>query len=156
MIINCIAVDDEPLALEILKEYISKMPYLDLKGTFTSALECIDFLKHYKVDLLFLDIQMEELTGIQLLHVLKEKPEVIFTTAYDNYALQGFELDVADYLLKPISRQRCTMNRHRRIAEMIFSLSRPSPAIRRCSLPTYSMLKPWAITCALSPPKNGS
>lgn len=106
MVINCIAVDDEPLALDILKEYINKIPFLELKGTFTSAMACIDFLKHNKVDLLFLDIQMEELTGIQLLRVLKEKPEVIFTTAYDNYALQGFELDVTDYLLKPISFER--------------------------------------------------
>jgi two-component system, LytTR family, response regulator len=106
MIINCIAVDDEPLALDILKEYIEKIPYLELKGSFTSGMKCIEFLKQNKIDLLFLDIQMEELTGIQLLHVLKEKPEVIFTTAYDKYALQGFELDVADYLLKPISFER--------------------------------------------------
>jgi two-component system, LytTR family, response regulator len=106
MIIQCIAVDDEPLALDIIEDYIKKIPFLELKKTFVSAIECIDYLKHNKVDLLFLDIQMEELTGIQLLRVLKEKPEVIFTTAYDNYALQGFELDVTDYLLKPISFER--------------------------------------------------
>lgn len=106
MIIQCIAVDDEPLALDIIEDYITKVPFLELKKTFTSALECIDYLKQNKVDLLFLDIQMEELTGIQLLRVLKDKPEVIFTTAYDNYALQGFDLDVTDYLLKPISFER--------------------------------------------------
>lgn len=106
MIIQCIAVDDEPLALNILEEYIKKIPYLDLKMTFTSALECIDYLKQNKVDLLFLDIQMEELSGIQLLKVLKDRPEVIFTTAYNKYAIQGFDLDVTDYLLKPISFER--------------------------------------------------
>jgi two-component system, LytTR family, response regulator len=106
MIIPCIAVDDEPLALNILEEYIKKIPYLDLKKTFTSALECIDYLKQNKVDLLFLDIQMEELSGIQLLKVLKDRPEVIFTTAYNKYAIQGFDLDVTDYLLKPISFER--------------------------------------------------
>ncbi len=106
MIIPCIVVDDEPLALNILEEYIKKIPYLDLKKSFTSALECIDYLKQNKVDLLFLDIQMEELSGIQLLKVLKERPEVIFTTAYNEYAIQGFDLDVTDYLLKPISFER--------------------------------------------------
>lgn len=106
MIIQCAAVDDEPLALKILEDYIRKIPYLELRKSFTSALECIDFVKQEKIDLLFLDIQMEELTGLQLLRVLKDKPEVIFTTAYDQYALDGFELDVADYLLKPISFER--------------------------------------------------
>jgi DNA-binding LytR/AlgR family response regulator len=106
MIINCIAVDDEPLALNIIEDYIKKIPYLELKKTFTSGLECIDYLKQNKVDLLFLDIQMEELSGIQLLKVIKDRPEVIFTTAYNQYAVQGFELDVTDYLLKPISFER--------------------------------------------------
>lgn len=106
MIIKCIAVDDEPLALNILEDYISKIPYLELKKTFTSALACIEYLKENQVDLLFLDIQMEELSGIQLLKVLKERPEVIFTTAYHNYAIQGFDLDVTDFLLKPISFER--------------------------------------------------
>lgn len=106
MKIKCLAIDDEPLALEIIKEYCSKIPFLDLIKTFDNALESIDFLKNNKIDLLFLDIQMEELTGIQLLHVLKHKPHVIFTTAYDSFAIQGYELDAVDYLLKPISFER--------------------------------------------------
>lgn len=106
MKIKCIAVDDEPLALDIIEDYISKIPFLELMKTFTNALECIEYLKEEKVDLLFLDIQMEELSGIQLLNVLKERPEIIFTTAYDSYAVQGFDLDVTDYLLKPISFER--------------------------------------------------
>lgn len=106
MKINCIAVDDEPLALEIIEDYIHKIPFLELMRSFHNAMDCIEYLKNNKVDLLFLDIQMEELTGIQLIKVLKERPEIIFTTAYDNYALQGYELDVTDYLLKPISFER--------------------------------------------------
>ncbi|MEI6577360.1 MAG: LytTR family DNA-binding domain-containing protein [Bacteroidota bacterium] len=106
MILKCIAVDDEPLALDIIEDYISKVPFLELMKTFTNAMECLDYLKNNTVDLLFLDIQMEELSGIQLLKVLKQKPDVIFTTAYDNFAIEGYELDVADYLLKPISFER--------------------------------------------------
>jgi DNA-binding LytR/AlgR family response regulator len=106
MKINCIAIDDEPLALEIIKDYCSKVPFLNLIRTFDNAVESIEFIRNNKLDLLFLDIQMEELTGIQLLHALKFRPYVIFTTAYDKYALQGFELDVVDYLLKPISFER--------------------------------------------------
>jgi two-component system LytT family response regulator len=106
MRIKCIAIDDEPLALEIIKDYSSKVPFLDLVKTFDNALESIDYLKNNKADLLFLDIQMEELTGIQLLNVLNPKPNVIFTTAYDSFAIQGFELDAVDYLLKPISFER--------------------------------------------------
>jgi len=106
MKIKCIAIDDEPLALEIIKDYSGKVPFLDLIKTFDNALESIDFLKKNKVDILFLDIQMEELTGIQLLNVLNPKPNVIFTTAYDSFAIQGFELDAVDYLLKPICFER--------------------------------------------------
>ena len=106
MKINCIAIDDEPLALEIIKDYCSKVPFLNLVKTFDNAVESIEFMRSHRPDLLFLDIQMEELTGIQLLHALKYRPHVIFTTAYDSYAVQGFELDVVDYLLKPISFER--------------------------------------------------
>ena len=106
MKIKCIAIDDEPLALEKMAKFIHKVPYLELLGTFDNALQALEFLKQTKVDLLFLDIQMDELTGIQLLEALKEKPEVILTTAYDQYAIKGYELSVSDYLLKPISFQR--------------------------------------------------
>lgn len=106
MKINCIAVDDEPLALDILMDYCAKVPFLNLLQTFDNAIDTLEFLRNNHVDLILLDIQMEELTGIQLLNALKVKPYVILTTAYDSYALQGFELDVADYLLKPISFER--------------------------------------------------
>lgn len=106
MKLNCIAIDDEPLALEIIVDYISRVPFLNLLTTFDNAVECIDYLKNNKVHLMFLDIEMESLTGIQLINALKARPEVIFTTAYDSYAVEGFELDAADYLLKPISFER--------------------------------------------------
>ncbi len=103
MKINCIAVDDEPLALEIIKDYCEKIPFLNLMQAFDNAIETMEYLRNNRVDLILLDIQMEDLTGIQLLNALNVKPYVILTTAYDNYALQGFDLDVTDYLLKPIS-----------------------------------------------------
>lgn len=106
MKINCIAVDDEPLALDIISAYCEKVPFINLMKTFDNAIDLPEFLRTCPVDLIFLDIQMEGLTGIQFLRTLKEKPYIVLTTAYDNYAIQGFELDVADYLLKPISFER--------------------------------------------------
>jgi DNA-binding LytR/AlgR family response regulator len=106
MIVNCIAVDDEPLALDIIREYCSKVPFLNLLEMFNNPVDSVQYLMNNTVDLMFLDIQMEQLTGIQLLNVLKNKPMVIFTTAYDSFALQGYELDAIDYLLKPISFER--------------------------------------------------
>jgi two-component system, LytTR family, response regulator len=106
MRIDCIAIDDEPLALDIIRDYAKRLSYLNLLATFDNAPDSIDYLKRNQVHLMFLDIQMDELTGIQLLSVLKEKPLVVFTTAYDQYALKGYEFDAVDYLLKPISFER--------------------------------------------------
>ncbi len=106
MIINCAAVDDEYLALDVIGKYIQKVPFLRLQGTFDSGMSFMTHLKENTVDLLFLDIQMKELTGIQLLKSLSNPPLVIFTTAYDAYAVESYELDVIDYLLKPISLER--------------------------------------------------
>ena len=123
MELKCVAIDDEPLALEIIKDYVSKVPFLKMLATFENALDSIDFFKKNKVDLLFLDIEMEKLTGIQFLKVLSERPEVIFTTAYDNYAIEGFELEAVDYLLKPISFERF-VKAVDRVYNKIFSQSR--------------------------------
>jgi len=106
MTISCITVDDEPLALDIIQDYISRVPFLEFRGRFDNALDALNFLKENPVDLIYLDIQMEYLSGVQMLKFLTEKPQVIFTTAYSSYALQGYELDVTDYLLKPISFER--------------------------------------------------
>lgn len=106
MTIRCIAVDDEPLALDIIESYISKLPYLQLVKTCSSATEAMQVLQEEQVDLMFLDIEMPELTGIQFLNILKHQPLIIFTTAYPDYALEGFNQDAVDYLLKPIPFDR--------------------------------------------------
>ena len=118
MKINCIAIDDEPLALDIIKAYCSKVPFLNLTGTFSNAIDTLEYLRNNTIDLMFLDIQMEDLTGIQLLNSLKNKPLVIFTTAYDHYALQGFDLDVLDYLLKPIPFERFVKSANKALEQM--------------------------------------
>jgi two-component system, LytTR family, response regulator len=106
MKINCIAVDDEPLALELITDYIKKVSALSLVESFDNPMNCLAYLQKNSIDLLFLDIQMNDLSGIQLLKTLKNKPQVIFTTAYDNFAIDGYDLDIVDYLLKPISFER--------------------------------------------------
>lgn len=106
MTINCIAIDDEPLALEKMVNYISKVDYLNLVASFDNGLDALNFLKDRDVDLLFLDIQMADLSGIQLIEIMQNPPRIILTTAYSEYALKGYELDVVDYLLKPIGFDR--------------------------------------------------
>jgi two-component system, LytTR family, response regulator len=106
MNINCIIVEDEPLALKRTKEYVGKIPYLNLLQSFDNGFEAIGFLKNQQIELIFLDIKMDELSGIQLLESLDRKPYVIVTTAYTEYALKGYELSVIDYLLKPFSLER--------------------------------------------------
>ena len=104
--INVIIVDDEPLAQDVLETYIEKMPDLHLLKKCNNAIEANQALKENEVDLMFLDIQMPQLTGIEFLKTLNNPPIVIFTTAYPNYAVEGFELNALDYLLKPISFDR--------------------------------------------------
>jgi two-component system, LytTR family, response regulator len=106
MLINCIAIDDEPLALSKLKGFIDKVPDLKLLRTFDNAIEAIGWLKENQADLIFLDIQMEQLTGIQFLEATGTTSRIIINSAYDQYAIKGFELNVTDYLLKPFSFQR--------------------------------------------------
>jgi DNA-binding LytR/AlgR family response regulator len=104
--IRCLVVDDEPPAREVLKQYIAGVEALELAGTCCNAVEAVTFLKDHQVDLLFLDIQMPQLLGTNFIRTLKSPPKVIFTTAFRKYALEGFELDAVDYLLKPISFER--------------------------------------------------
>ncbi len=103
---KCIVIDDEPMAVEILQTYCGKAPFLELAGCFTDALAALTFLQDAEVDLIFLDINMPDLSGIQLVRALEHKPMVIFTTAYPQHAVTGFELDAVDYLLKPIAFDR--------------------------------------------------
>jgi two-component system LytT family response regulator len=106
MALNCVIVEDEPLARNLLTEYVKKVPSLNLIEACSSPVAALEVLRKNAVDLLFLDVQMPELTGISLLKVLQKRPLVILTTAYSDYALEGYELDVADYLLKPITFER--------------------------------------------------
>ncbi len=103
---TCIIIEDEPLALEKTKDFVNKIPFLNLCGTFDNALTGLDYLNNNIVDLLFLDINMDELTGIELLESSKISSQVIITTAYQEYALKGFELQITDYLLKPFTFNR--------------------------------------------------
>ncbi|MEI6454895.1 MAG: LytTR family DNA-binding domain-containing protein [bacterium] len=104
--IRCLAVDDEMLALDLIEDNIRKIPYLQMVKKCQSAFEAIEILRQQQIDLLFLDIQMPDLNGIQLLKSLQEKPIVIFTTAFSNYAIESYDLDVMDYLLKPYTFER--------------------------------------------------
>ncbi len=103
---RCLIVDDEPLAIKLIESHIQKLENIEVIGSCTNAMAALDLLREKKVDLLFLDIQMPQITGIEFLKTLKKAPKVIITTAYREYALEGYELDVIDYLLKPISFDR--------------------------------------------------
>ncbi len=103
---NCIVVDDEPLAREILEEFIRKVPFLSLKASCKNGFEALEFLQKENIDLIFLDIQMPDMSGIQLYGSLNYRPLVIFTTAYSNYAVTGFDFDAIDYLVKPFAFER--------------------------------------------------
>jgi len=103
---NCIAIDDEPLAINVIKEFCSKIDYLNLLATFNSAVEAIKLLNQTSVDLIFLDIQMPHISGLEFIKSIPNPPMVVFTTAYSEHALQGFELNAIDYLVKPIPFER--------------------------------------------------
>lgn len=113
MVIKCLIVDDEPLSRRVLKSYIKDHPDLDLLGECKDALEAMDYVEKRGVDLLFLDINMPKLSGINFYKSLRLKPEVIFTTAYPEHAVEGFELEALDYLLKPIAFERFLKAVHR-------------------------------------------
>ncbi len=99
--IRTIAIDDEPLALQLVSSYIEKTPALELAGAFDNPIDAMEYLEENPVDLIFLDIEMPDLNGIEFARLLENKPKLVFTTAYEKYALQGFKLEAIDYLLKP-------------------------------------------------------
>ena len=104
--VKCIIVEDEPLARQILEGYISRVPFLELQGSFEDAIYAMDYLGDHPVDLMFIDIHLPEIKGITFLKTLADPPAVIITTAYHEYALEGYELNVVDYLLKPFEFER--------------------------------------------------
>lgn len=124
MKITCAIIDDEYLARQYMKDYVQKVPFLDLLGDYNSPLKVIDLLKAGKIDLLFLDIQMPDITGIEFLKTLDKPPYVIFTTAYKEYAIEGYELNVIDYLLKPFPFDRF-LKAANKVSELIENQSTP-------------------------------
>src|SRR5882672_11576092 len=103
---KCIIADDEPLAREVISKYIARIPSLQLVGECSNAIQVIESIQQHEVDLIFLDIQMPEIRGTELIKILKNPPSIIITTAFQEYSLEGYELDVVDYLLKPIQFER--------------------------------------------------
>lgn len=108
MAIKCVAIDDEPLALQLMKAYIEKTPALQFVQVFEDAISAAEFLRKHPVDLLFIDIQMPDINGLDLVRSLENKPMIIFTTAHRKFAFEGFELQAIDYLLKPVAFDRFT------------------------------------------------
>ncbi len=139
MKINCLIVDDEPLARDLLKDYVGKVQVLGLTGCCSNALEAMDLLRQKQVDLIFLDIQMPEITGINMLKVLKNRPMTILTTAYSDYALESYELDVVDYLLKPITLERFLMAVDKAVQRM--AVKRQEPMAQEGQDPGFVFIK---------------
>lgn len=127
MTLRCIAIDDEPLALQKIEGYCARIPFLQLVAVFTNPIDAITFLNKETVQLMFLDIQMDGVSGIQLLETLKVTPKVIITSAYDQYALKSYEFDVADYLLKPYSFARFLAAAHKTLTQVMAPL--PASAV---------------------------
>lgn len=103
---KCLIIDDEPLAVELIKDFVLKVEFLELMATFNNALDAISYINHNSIDLVFLDIEMPYFTGIDFVNAIEKKPLIIFTTAYSNYAVEGFDFGAIDYLIKPIPFHR--------------------------------------------------
>ena len=128
--IKCLVIDDEPVALDILRDYIEKVPFLECTGTFRNPIKALDHIQKNEVDLLFLDINMPDLTGIQFLNALTGQPLVIFTTAYSEYALESYDYDAVDYLLKPIEFDRFLKAANKALKQFQLKTKRVSPLIK--------------------------
>jgi DNA-binding LytR/AlgR family response regulator len=122
--LKCLVIDDEPLAIKLLEDHISKVPFLQLTGVYTNPLEAILSINNNPVDLIFLDIQMPQLNGLQFMELLQNRAQVIISSAYQEYAIEGFEHNVVDYLLKPISFERFY-----RAVEKAYNLKNPTAKI---------------------------
>jgi DNA-binding LytR/AlgR family response regulator len=133
MKIRTIAIDDEPPALQLVREHILKTPFLELAGAFDNPLDALEYIAETPVDLILLDIHMPDLTGLEFARSLREGPHVIFTTAYDKYALEGFKLNVVDYLLKPFNYEEflTAVQKARKLIEMERSFFRETEAGER-------------------------
>ena len=137
---KAIAIDDEPIALEVVKAHASKVPFLDLVAVFTDAFQALEYLQKEKIDLIFLDIKMPDISGIEFFRTLNLKPLVIFTTAYSEHAVTSFELDAVDYLLKPFSLTRFVKSCNKALE--LFTYRTNAPGIDHIYLKTgYEQVK---------------
>ncbi|MEZ4888784.1 MAG: LytTR family DNA-binding domain-containing protein [Chitinophagales bacterium] len=143
---QCLIVDDEYLALQLLESYISKIPSLQLIDKCSNALQALEVLRNQTIDLLFLDIQMPDLTGLELLKTLPHPPMVIFTTAYSDYAIEGYELNVLDYLLKPIAFERFVKAVNK--AKTLFTLQNKDISIQNNSITSNEPIKNYMMVKA--------
>jgi two-component system, LytTR family, response regulator len=142
MLMKAIAIDDEPIALDIICLHAGKVPYLQVKGVFTDAFKALSYLQKENVDLIFLDIKMPDISGIELFKSLRTKPLLIFTTAYTEHAVAGFEMDAVDYLLKPFSLSRFLQACNK--AYELFNSRNPAVATDYLYVKTgYEQLKVW-------------
>lgn len=126
MKIKCVAIDDEPLALRVIEKLIRKFPMLQLLATFDDAVSGAEFLRRHPVDLLFLDINMPDISGIELVRSLREKPMIIFITAHKNFAIESYELDALDYLLKPVEESRFSKAVNKALEYQSYKHSKPN------------------------------
>ena len=138
--IKCVIVDDEPLAVKLLAAYVEKIDNLELLASFTNPLKALTFFQSQEVDLIFLDIQMPELSGIQFAKIIGEKTSIIFTTAYPNFAVEGFELEAIDYLVKPITLERF-IKATSRVSTKVTTASNPMTVPSPASQSNYIFVK---------------
>lgn len=138
MSLKCVIIDDEPIGSEIIRSYIAEIPFLDVTAVFSNAEEGLEYLKATGVDVLFLDIEMKGMTGIELYRSLPVQPALIFTTAYPSHAITGYDLDAVDYLLKPISQERF----EKAIDKLFLKIDAASQSGKKKSaLPTFFFIK---------------
>src|ERR1700722_9427141 len=140
MTLNCIIVDDEPIARDILRTYIAQVPYLNLVGECSDAFEAMQLINRQPVDLVVLDINMPRLSGLDMLRTLKKYPAIIITSAYSDYALEGFELSVTDYLLKPFSFPRFVQATEK-VQQLRQSADQPTPMASAAPKEDFIMVK---------------
>jgi len=138
---KCIIIDDEPLALELLEDFVSKIPNLELISACSNAIEAMSILQKNKIDLIFLDIEMPEFTGIEFIKSLEVKPLFIFTTAYSHYAVEGFNLNAVDYLVKPIPFHRFLKAINRAQELLLLKKAENSPTIKSLGSPNFIFVK---------------
>jgi two-component system, LytTR family, response regulator len=125
--ITCLIIDDEPFARKLLEDFLQKVPGFTLAGSYSSALTALEILQKKKIDVIFIDVQMPDISGIEFLKTLEKKPQIVLTTAYAEFALEGFDLDAVDYLLKPFDFQRFLKATHKIISRLNKTTEDQSP-----------------------------